>query len=261
MKPYYNDGSSVIYHADCTEFGREVGYPEAQCVVTSPLYNSGVDYDGYDDNVGTFDYVGLAEAACNLMAAAIQLDWGRAWVNVGVEKWWIWSHCLRKAGFYGQTTVCWDYGIPTRDCAWGSWRSPAAPHFRYGWEPVICGWPMQWKREAPEGLECWRDGLGGWERLACNIWRIAPGASQANGHPAVMPLELATCAIRLSTWPGEVVLDPFMGSGTTLLAARLLGRQAIGIEVSERYCELAANRLAQQILSLDAQDTDRVGET
>jgi site-specific DNA-methyltransferase (adenine-specific) len=63
-----------------------------------------------------------------------------------------------------------------------------------------------------------------------------------------MPIELARRCIRLSTWPGETVLDPFAGSGTTLLAARQLGRRAIGIERSERHCDMAIDRLAQSTL-------------
>jgi site-specific DNA-methyltransferase (adenine-specific) len=66
-----------------------------------------------------------------------------------------------------------------------------------------------------------------------------------------MPVEVARRAIRLSTWPGETVLDPFAGSGTTLLAARQLGRRAIGIERSERYCDLAVARLAQTTLDFE----------
>jgi site-specific DNA-methyltransferase (adenine-specific) len=64
-------------------------------------------------------------------------------------------------------------------------------------------------------------------------------------HPAPFPVELAQRCIRLSTWPREVVLDPFAGTGTTLVAARQLGRRAIGIEASEAYCAHAVGRLAQ----------------
>jgi site-specific DNA-methyltransferase (adenine-specific) len=67
---------------------------------------------------------------------------------------------------------------------------------------------------------------------------------------AVMPAALANRAIGLSTWPGERVFDPFCGSGTTLLAARQLGRLAVGVEISERYCALAATRLTHGVLEL-----------
>ena len=85
--------------------------------------------------------------------------------------------------------------------------------------------------------------MGGWATLCSTVWQIAP--ARRDGHPAPFPLELARRAIRLSTWPGETVFDPFAGSGTTLLAARQLGRRAIGVERSERFCELAVSRLAQ----------------
>ena len=67
-------------------------------------------------------------------------------------------------------------------------------------------------------------------------------------HPAPFPLALAKRAVE--TTPAEVVLDPFCGSGTTLRAAKDLGRRAIGIEIEERYCEIAARRLQQSVLPL-----------
>lgn len=69
-------------------------------------------------------------------------------------------------------------------------------------------------------------------------------------HPAVKPVDLLRTLIARSTHRGEVVLDPFMGSGTTLRAAKDLGRKAIGIEIEERYCEVAARRMSQEVLAI-----------
>jgi site-specific DNA-methyltransferase (adenine-specific) len=70
----------------------------------------------------------------------------------------------------------------------------------------------------------------------------------ANGHPTEKPEPLMAELVTLFTDPGETILDPFMGSGTTLVAAKRLGRKAIGIEIEEKYCEIAAKRLAQRAL-------------
>lgn len=74
----------------------------------------------------------------------------------------------------------------------------------------------------------------------------------AEGHPCPKPLEWMTWLVERTSIPGETVLDPFMGSGSTLVAAKLLGRRAIGIEIEERYCEVAVQRLAQGVLPLEA---------
>ncbi len=81
------------------------------------------------------------------------------------------------------------------------------------------------------------------------IWRIAREQQQQGKlHPVAFPLAIPIRCISATTDPGDLVLDPFMGSGTSLLAARDCGCRAIGIEVEERYCEIAAKRLEQGVL-------------
>ena len=82
-----------------------------------------------------------------------------------------------------------------------------------------------------------------------NVWRINNRARENNaGHPAPFPTTLASDHITSWTDPGAIILDPFMGSGTTLRAAKDLGRKAIGIELEEKYCEIAVKRLRQEVL-------------
>lgn len=87
-----------------------------------------------------------------------------------------------------------------------------------------------------------------------NVWRMnttgQENICQTIEHPATMPFRMATDHILSWSNSGDLVFDPFMGSGTTLRAAKDLGRKAIGIEIEERYCEIAANRLSQEVLCL-----------
>jgi len=82
-----------------------------------------------------------------------------------------------------------------------------------------------------------------------DVWQFGvPLGSVRLNHPCQKPIALVSQVVRVSSRPGDMVLDPFMGSGTTLVAAKLEGRRAIGIEIEERYCEIAAKRLAQGVL-------------
>jgi site-specific DNA-methyltransferase (adenine-specific) len=74
--------------------------------------------------------------------------------------------------------------------------------------------------------------------------------AEANGHPCPKPIEWMRWLVNFVSLEDETVIDPFMGSGTTLRAAKDLGRKAIGIEIEERYCEIAARRLAQEVMAL-----------
>jgi site-specific DNA-methyltransferase (adenine-specific) len=106
--------------------------------------------------------------------------------------------------------------------SFGFWSTPMYPH----WEPIVM-YRMPGKALRPDIFTC--------------------NPQPPNGHPTPKPLVLWLAL--LLCLPG-IVADPYMGSGTTLLAAKILGRRAIGIEIEERYCELAATRLAQDVLPL-----------
>jgi site-specific DNA-methyltransferase (adenine-specific) len=272
--PFYDDGQVTIWCADLRDVPASELAESAGCVVTSPPYNVGLAYDGDDqgDALSWDAYWRLADSAADLMGRAL-VTGGRAWVNTAVsvpeqpglssgrvmkERVLLargWADALDFAGGLALVDqVSWQ-SIRAGGCAWGSWQSPASPNLRGDHELVTVACKGSWERAAPPGLEDWRDTIGDWPGLCSTVWtiptvggRMVPGTNTPGhpvGHPAPMPVEVARRCIRLSTWPGEAVLDPFAGSGTTLVAARQLGRRAIGIERSPRYCDLAVARLAQ----------------
>ena len=79
-----------------------------------------------------------------------------------------------------------------------------------------------------------------------DVFTFAPARAAGSGHPTPKPLDLMKETLRMDA--GGVILDPFMGSGTTVLAAKAIRRTAIGIEIEEKYCEIAAKRLSQEVL-------------
>jgi len=266
QRAYWADDDVAILHADCRDAG---DLPPVACVVTSPPYNVGLAYDAHDDAMAWDAYTELAKDAAAVMSRALVEPGGRAWVNVvpvvpaeqvagrvhsgycalhRVNLLGLWLEALEGAGLGLWDIVSWATPGRGPGTAWGSWATPAAPNLRGEWEAVLATYKGAWAREVPSTMKHWRDDLGHWPSLVSNVWRIQP--ISANAHPAPFPMELASRAVRLSAWPGEIVLDPFMGTGSTLLAARSLGRRAIGIEVSERYCEMAARRLSQGALAL-----------
>jgi site-specific DNA-methyltransferase (adenine-specific) len=269
MQAYFSDESVTIYHADVRELSaEELG--EVAAAAFSPPYNVGYAYEEVSDALAWPEYAALARDTCALLKGAL-IDGGRAFVNVcpvvasevraGGEHsgrtgrprtslLGIWDAALGDAGLEIWDYVAWT-SIRRSGCAWGSWRTPNGPNLRGNWETVIVAYAGRWYRETPAGMAGWHDPGSDWEQLCANVWSIPPERRSYGGHPAPWPLELASRCIRLSTWPGEVVLDPFCGSGTTLLAARELGRRAIGIDASEAYCELAAKRVStSQLFSL-----------
>lgn len=242
-----------------------VGDSTAACMVTSPPYNAGIDYDS-DESADQMPWDEYEDMAAHVMAETFRtlVEGGRAWVNVSPDvptevraAGWhsgqtkagrvslvdIWTRAALNAGLSYRTTIAWVTPGRGPGTAWGSYASPAGPNLRGEWEAILAFSKGAWARETPAEFKGWKDSEGNWTHLVSNAWKIQPEGDRT--HPAPFPLELPRRCIRLSSWPGELVVDPYAGSGTTLLAARQLGRRAIGIERSAQYVEMANARLAQ----------------
>ena len=172
--------------------------------------------------------------------------------------------------------VGFQYGIhEDAEAGYWEWMGPLFEMLR-GMAPVVLittGFRHMWKYPPPTWALCWAkpgsvraSALGGfseWEpvlvygkRRIYNDLKVLPDAAnhsrEAGWHPCPKPLRLMTWLVTEGSDPGATVLDPFAGSGTTLVAAKQVGRKAIGIEIDEAYCEGVATRLSQEVLGLTA---------
>ncbi len=222
IEPYYTDDHVTIYNGDCFTLLKTLKF---DVVVTDPPY--GIDWNqpayktvGRPASDRTKRHDGIANDESTTARDNLIIDIGN-----------------RPALMFGSSVV----QIPQTVKAVLVWQKPrdaglfgSVGSWRRDWEPIYV--------------------LGRWEQLpaTCSaVLRSRAGTTRkyAQGvHPHAKPVDLMIQLIEAC--PTGVILDPFMGSGSTLRAAKDLGRKAIGIEIDERYCEIAARRMAQEVLPL-----------
>ena len=210
MKPYYSDSNVTIHHGDCRDVMPLI--KEVNLLITDPPY--GIDYAAHVPNWRHRKIIGDKELPIDLIKMA-----------------------MAKATHASYVFCRWDtlhkMPVPTSLIAW------VKNHFTAGdlkhshgrkWE-ACCFYPHsehQFLKRIPDVIMAKRTGN--------------------NLHPTEKPIDAIQPIIEANV--GEIIFDPFMGSGTTLVAARNLDRTAIGVELDERYCEVAAERCRQGILEL-----------
>ena len=172
---------------------------------------------------------------------------GEAWSLMVAPR--LWS-LLEDIGFLPREQLTWVKAMSPEDIAtstaWGSWRSASNPVLRAVAEPVFIA--SKGTHARPQGQsDLTAAEFKAWTR---NVWSITPGRAddQYLDHPCKFPLELPRRLIKLYSYVGDIVVDPFCGSGTTLRAAKDAYRRAIGVEVSSRYCAMSADRCRQELL-------------
>jgi len=233
MTPYYSDDAVTIYHGDALDILPSLRTGSVDAVVTDPPYIIG------------------AVSAGNMASKS------GGWQDMMNSSGWFASWYREVARILRQTGVFWTFL---------NWRTvPVVMRAAIDAQIPITSmavWDKQWigpggsqgLRPSYEmvALSC-AEGFAIADRGVPDIIRHQVGSYKESGHPAEKPLGLVARLLDLSSLaPGALVVDPFLGSGTTARAAKDAGLRCVGIEAEERYCEIAATRCAQEVLDLGA---------
>ncbi len=213
-------------------------------MVTSPPYYAGKEYDA---DSGFDAYLDMLERVFRETYRVLEPG-GRAVVNVanlGRKPYVPLSHLVTQRmieiGFLMRAEIIWRKGKGANgNCAWGSWRSPANPVIRDVHEYCLCFSKGRFSR-ARRGQAT--IGADDFMESTLSVWEFAPESASRVGHPAPFPVELPRRFIELYIYKGDLVLDPFMGSGTTAVAAVQTGRHWVGYETDAGYAAAALQRI------------------
>jgi modification methylase len=216
-------------------------------VVTSPPYNVGIKYATHEDCLPLEDYLALLESVWK-ECYRVMAPGGRIAINVaGVDrKPYLPLHSyitmqMIKLGFQMRGEIIWNKGASVGvSTAWGSWRSPSNPTLRDVHEYILVFSKGDWKMGHKGETDLVSEEFVSYTK---SIWDFPTISAKKVGHPAPFPLELPSRLIKLYTYKNDLVLDPFMGSGTTCQAAELLDRRWVGVDMDKGYWELASRNM------------------
>jgi DNA modification methylase len=226
MKPYYEHSGITIYHGDCLEILPTLAPASVDLVVTDPPYGMKYEsnWNGAGDPIVGDDSVPIEwlREVRRLSKSRTALYWFAYEGSIEATR-----TAIRSIGYGLHTMLVWDKQVST-----GGDLSDYGRRTEYVVYATLGGSRLNGNRDA-------------------NLISVPRVHQSRRLHPTEKPLALLTYLVVRTSAPSELVLDPFMGSGTALLAASSLNRRAIGIEIEERYCEIAAKRLQQEVLPLE----------
>ena len=245
MKPFYDHGGIQIFNADCRDILPQLPDKSVDLVLTDPPY-------GHNNNNGDLIHnwekaLGRGEPGQSRPIAQDGPEEATELARLLFSE----SNRLLRPG--GCCCCCCCGGGPDPQFArWSLWMDELLG-FKHAvvWDKMGLGMGWHYRRtyemilvgQKPGGPCKWYGDNN--ESNILHIPKIIPSAKQ---HPTLKPAKLMQVFIRLHSTQGDIVLDPFMGSGTTLRACKDMGRSAIGIEISQEYCQMAVDRLAQEVL-------------
>ncbi len=220
-------------------------------IVTSPPYNVEIEYNSSNDKLTYGNYLEFSKNWMSRCFKWLKND-GRFCLNIPLDKnkgghqsvGADLTTIAKKVGFNYHSTIIWNEGNISRRTAWGSWMRASAPYVIAPVELIVILYKNRWKKTSgSKKSDMTKDEFMEWTN---GLWTFPGESKKRIGHPAPFPIELPRRCIKLFTFVEDLILDPFMGSGTTLIASYLNNRKSIGIDVDKGYCELAYKRLLKE---------------
>jgi site-specific DNA-methyltransferase (adenine-specific) len=219
-------------------------------IVTSPPYNVDIKYNSHKDDLTYAEYLDFTTAWMRKAFKVSKHD-GRMCLNIPLDKnkggqqsvYADMLHIAKKVGWRYHSTIIWNEGNISRRTAWGSYMSASAPYVIAPVEVVVVLYKETWKKESRGESGITKQEFIDWTN---GLWTFSGESKKRIGHPAPFPIELPRRCIKLFSYVDDVVLDPFLGSGTTLIAAIITGRRSIGVEIDSDYAQLAKERICEE---------------
>ena len=265
--------TNKIINGDCVKVMASLPESCVDLIVTSPPYNVGIDYDNHNDRLSMEDYWQFTKDWLSESYRILKDD-GRIAVNIPYEVnvqdrggrilfMSEFYQIMKNLGFKFFGLVDLDENSPHRSktTAWGSWMSPSAPYIYNPKECVILGYKKNHIKKV-KGEPQWKGELVDLEQedgtikqkmmyqdedkkefmsLVYGQWEYFADTKQQT--KATFSMDIPMKAIKILTYKNDLVLDPFAGSGTSLVAAEVSGRRWVGIELSEKYSKVAKDRV------------------
>ena len=221
-------------------------------MITSPPYNVDIKYSSHKDDLSYEEYLDFTFKWLDKAFSLMKED-GRLCLNIPLDKnkggqqsvYADFLQLAKKIGWKYHSTIIWNEGNISRRTAWGSWLSASAPYVIAPVEVIVILYKKYWKK-----LNSGKSSINKTEFIEWTngVWTFQGESKKRVGHPAPFPIELPKRCIKLFSYESDVILDPFSGSGTTLIASVLEKRKAIGVDYDKEYCKLSKNRLMPFII-------------
>ncbi len=250
-KKVFDKFGAEIYQNDFLKVDLSEYRESVDLVVTSPPYNLSVEYGSFDDSLHYEEYLKFTELWLKKVFLLLKDD-GRICLNIPLDKNKngqrpVYADVVRIAldvGFKYQSTIVWNEQNISRRTAWGSWLSASAPYVIAPVEMVVLLYKRSWKKQRKGKTTITREEFIEWTN---GVWNFSGESKKRVGHPAPFPVELPRRCIRLFSYKDDLVLDPFLGSGTTVLAGIMEGRKTVGVEINPEYVRLAVKRIENSL--------------